>query len=65
MGNEKYKFDNWVNFSTILGMEYLISDKELLFNKINIINNQVEYNINLLDASGFKFKIIKVKDRKW
>lgn len=49
---------NWVNFSTILGIEYFINNQELLFDKININNNQIQYNINLLDASGFNFKII-------
>lgn len=53
---------NWVNFSTILGLEYLKENKKLLFDKINIIDNQVEYNINLIDASQYNFKIIKVKD---
>jgi SRSO17 transposase len=34
---------NWVNFSTILGVEYLLYNKKRLFDLVNIQNNQ--YNI--------------------
>lgn len=46
---------NWVNFSTILGLEYLLTQKEELFGKINIINNQVQYNLNIYKTDDNKF----------
>jgi SRSO17 transposase len=46
---------NWVNFSTILGLEYLLSNEMKLFDKINIIDNQVEYNFNIFHTDENKF----------
>jgi SRSO17 transposase len=34
---------DWVNYSTILGLELFNTKKTLLFDNINIQNNQVEY----------------------
>jgi hypothetical protein len=48
---------NWVNFSTILGIQYLLNDKNILFDNIKIINNQLQYNINLIDSSKYNFYI--------
>jgi len=53
---------NWVNFSVILGMEYLQYNNLDLFEDVNISNNQVKYNINLLDASYYNFKKFKKKN---
>jgi len=47
---------NWVNFSVILGMEYLKYNNLDLYEGVNISNNQVNYNIELLDASYYNFK---------
>jgi SRSO17 transposase len=46
---------NWVNYSTILGLEYLLTDANKLFNKINIVDNQIEYNLKILKAQENKF----------
>ena len=53
---------NWVNFSVILGMEYLKYGNLDIYENINIINNQVNYNIELLDASYYNFKKFKKKN---
>ena len=52
---------NWVNFSTILGMEYLLNkDNNVVFKNIKIKDNQVNFNQEFIDVSNFNFK----KERK-
>ena len=52
---------NWVNFSTILGMEYLLNNhNNVLFKNIKIKDNQVNFNQEFIDVSNFNFK----KERK-
>ena len=49
---------NWVNYSTLIGLEYLLTNKKRLFKKININNNQVEYNLEILQTKDNKFSIL-------
>jgi len=46
---------NWVNYSVVLGMEYLRTNKNLLFDNIEILDNQVQYNIKLLSTKKYSF----------
>lgn len=53
------KYD-WVNYSTILGLEYLMYKQVLLFDNIHIVDNQVDYPINIYKTKGKRF----IKDVK-
>lgn len=51
---------NWIGYSTNIGVDYLYSnfinkDASRLF-KEEIIDNQINYNIDILRASGYKFQ---------
>ena len=47
---------NWVNYSTILGVEYLINNNLNIFTNINIQDNQVQYPVNLYSTSKYAFQ---------
>lgn len=49
---------DWVSYSIILGMEYLIGDIST-FTDIKIVGNQIEYPINLYKVRQNSFKKIK------
>lgn len=46
---------NWVNFSTLLGVEYLITNSKKLFNKVEIIDNQVNFHLNIFRTDESRF----------
>jgi len=46
---------NWVNYSTILGLEYFMTHNKKLFGNIEIKENQVNYPIKLYGFEGTKF----------
>jgi hypothetical protein len=50
--NLKY---NWVDYSTILGLEYLKYKKQLLFGNVKIKDNQVNYQIKLYKTDKKSF----------
>jgi len=52
--NNDIRYD-WVNYSTILGFEYLKYKKLKLFNNIEIINSQVQYPVNLYSTKNNSF----------
>ena len=50
---------NWVNYSTILGVEYLISGNLDLFEGVDIKNNQVDYLVELYRVKDNSFEKIE------
>jgi len=54
LGND-IQYD-WVNYSSILGLEYLKYKKKVFFNNINILNQEVNYPINLYKSTKKSFK---------
>ena len=46
---------NWVNYSTILGLEYFMTYNKKLFGNIEIKGNQVNYPIKLYGFEGTQF----------
>ncbi len=46
---------SWVNYSTILGLEYFMTNNKKLFGNIEIKDNQVNYPIKLFGFDGSKF----------
>ncbi|MDD2698705.1 MAG: hypothetical protein PHF17_07900 [Arcobacteraceae bacterium] len=46
---------NWVNYSTILGLEYFMTNNKKLFKNIEIKGNQVNYPVKLFGFEGTKF----------
>ncbi len=50
---------NWVNYSSILGIEYLVSGNLDKFKDITIFNNQIEYNVELYRIEHNSFKIVE------
>jgi len=49
---------NWVNFATIIAIDYLQYNNNRLFKDVKIKNNQVQYNIKLYKADRYKFNSI-------
>ncbi len=49
---------SWVNYSTILGIEYLINGNLDLFEGVNIKNNQVDYSVELYRVRDNSFEKI-------
>ncbi len=47
---------NWVNYSTTIGVEYLISKSVKSFNSIELKNNQILYPVKLFYTSKYAFK---------
>jgi len=50
---------SWVNYSTIVGVEYLLNGNIDLFNDLTIINNQVIFPVNLYRVGNNSFKRIR------
>lgn len=46
---------NWVNYTTILGLEYFMTNNKKLFGNIEIKENQVNYPVKLFGFEGTKF----------
>jgi hypothetical protein len=46
---------DWVNYSTVLGLEYLNTKNKILFSNIEIVDNQVNYPVNLLITHNNSF----------
>ncbi|MEA3554342.1 MAG: hypothetical protein U9R39_08085 [Campylobacterota bacterium] len=49
---------NWVNYSTILGVEYLLNDNLDMFEGVEIKDNQVDYSVELYKARDNSFEKI-------
>ncbi len=50
---------SWVNYSTIIGVEYLISDNIEMFEDLSISENQVIFPVKLYRVGNSSFKVIK------
>ncbi len=46
---------NWVNYTTVLGVEYFMTNNKKLFGNIEIKENQVSYPVKLFGFEGTKF----------
>lgn len=46
---------SWVNYSTILGLEYFMTNNKKLFGNIEIKENQINYPVKLFGFEGTKF----------
>lgn len=55
---------SWVNYSIILGVEYLISNNLHLFDNVSIKDNQVIYPVELYKVTNSKFKKIDMEKMK-
>ena len=47
---------DWVNYSSTIGIEYLISKDISSFNSIQLIDNQIQYPIKLFTTTKYSFK---------
>ncbi len=52
---------NWVNYASIVGMEYLVSDNLNLFGDLSIQDNQIIYPIKLYEVDKNSLKELKRK----
>jgi hypothetical protein len=50
---------SWVNYSTIIGMEYLTTGNIDIFKDVSILDNQVVYPVRLYKVGDSSFKLIK------
>lgn len=50
---------SWVNYSTIIGVEYLINNNIDIFNDLKLLKNQVIFPIKLYRVGNSSFKLIK------
>jgi len=50
---------SWVNYSTIVGIEYLLNNNINRFKDLSIQNNQVVYPVNLYKVGKHSFSLIK------
>lgn len=46
---------NWVNYSALVGLNYMFNQNEDQLIKNEIINNQVEYKVNLYNSTAYGF----------
>jgi hypothetical protein len=51
---------NWVNYSTTIGIQYLINKDISSFKSISLENNQINYPVTLYKAMKFSFKKIDI-----
>jgi hypothetical protein len=49
---------NWVNYSTIIGIQYLIDKNLKDFDSISVISNQIEYPVKLFTTTKHSFQLI-------
>jgi SRSO17 transposase len=50
---------SWVNYATIVGVEYLTNGNIDIFKDLSLVDNQVEYPVNLYKVGNNSFKRIK------
>jgi hypothetical protein len=50
---------SWVNYSTIVGIEYLLNNNVEIFKNLSLKNNQIIYPVNLYTVGDHSFKLIK------
>jgi len=50
---------SWVNYSTIIGTEYLLNGNITMFKDLSIENNQVQFPVKLYRVGKSSFKLIK------
>lgn len=50
---------NWVNYSSIIGLEYLINKKIDNFQGITLENNQIQYPIKVLSPTKSAFELLR------
>jgi len=50
---------SWVNYSTIIGVEYLLNDNIEIFSDLSLKGNQVIFPIKLYKVGNSSFKLIK------
>jgi len=50
---------SWVNYSTIIGVEYLLNDNINIFHDLKLIDNQIIFPIKLYKVGKSSFKLIK------
>ena len=50
---------SWVNYSSIVGVEYLLTGNIDLFSDLTIDENQIIYPVNLYKVGKYSFKLIK------
>ena len=46
---------DWVNYSTILGLEYFKTNNKVLFDNIEIVDSQVDYSVDLFITNNNSF----------
>lgn len=63
--NTDFKY-NWVNYSTLIGIDYLISQRFKIDRNFEneIIDNQVKFNVSLYETGMFSFKPYIVKNEE-
>jgi SRSO17 transposase len=52
---------NWVNYSSLVGINYFFSKNEDKLIKNSVINNQVLYNVHLYNSTKYGFQKINLK----
>jgi len=50
---------SWVNYSTIVGVEYLLNNNIDIFKDLSLVNNQVEFPVRLYKVGNSSFSLIK------
>jgi hypothetical protein len=50
---------NWVNYSSIIGAEFLSTNNIDFFEDLKIENNQVVYPVKLYEVNDYSFNLIK------
>ena len=50
---------SWVNYSTIVGVEYLLNNNIEIFKDLSLKNNQIIYPVKLYTVGNHSFKLIK------
>ncbi|MGK0255610.1 MAG: hypothetical protein ACI81I_000210 [Arcobacteraceae bacterium] len=50
---------SWVNYSTIVGVEYLLNNNIERFNDLSLKNNQIIYPVKLYTVGNHSFRLIK------
>lgn len=50
---------NWVNYASLVGVNYFYSQNETALIKNNIIDNQVDYDVTLYNSTAYGFQKIK------
>jgi SRSO17 transposase len=48
---------NWVNYSSLVGLDYFVTNNKSGLVSDRVDNNQVDFNIELMRANGSKFEL--------